>query len=79
MMLYQVILVPAAGTEGELHPRVPSPTFSDADLHFGRHGRGDPLARWDTVMARSSRPEKNWPCSVIQMMMCTAQEHLVVS
>ena len=64
MMLQQELLDPAAGTEGELHPRVPSPTFSDADLHFGRHWRSDPLARWDTLMSRSSRPEKNCPCSV---------------
>ena len=68
MKLQQELLDPAAGTKGELHPRVPSPTFSDANLYVGWHWRGDPLARWYTVMARSSRPKKNnWPCSVIQM------------
>ena len=60
MMLQQELLDPAAGTEGEFHPRVPSATFSDADLHIGRHWRGDPLARWYTVMPRSSRSKKNW-------------------
>ena len=60
MMLQQELLDPAAGTEGEFHPRVFSPTFSDADIHFDRHWRGDPLARWHTVIARSSRPKKNW-------------------
>ena len=60
MMLKQELLDPAAGTKGEFHPRVPSPTFSDANLYVGWHWRGDPLARWYTVMARSSRPKKNW-------------------
>ena len=60
MMLHQELLDPAAGTEGEFHPRVPSPTFSNADLHFSWHWRGDPLARWYTVMPRSSRSKKNW-------------------
>ena len=79
MKLQQELLDPAAGTKGELHPRVPSPTFSDANLYVGWHWSGDPLARWYTVMARSSRPKKNnWPCSVIQMDL-QAQEHLLVS
>ena len=60
MMQHQVILAPAAGTEGELRYRVPSPTFSNANLYIGWHWRGDPLARWYTVMPRSSRSKKNW-------------------
>ena len=51
MMQHQVILAPAAGTEGELRYRVPSFTFHVANVNVGQHERGDPRSRRSAMMS----------------------------
>ena len=51
MIQHQVILAPAAGTEGELRYGVSSFTFHVANVNVGQHGRGDPRSRRSAMMS----------------------------
>ena len=51
MMLQQELLDPAAGTEGEFRYRVFSLTVYVPHHHAGGDWRGDPLARWRSMIS----------------------------